>query len=407
MTKGRIEPGKEEGMDPGLKVAILVPDGAADFPLDRLGGKTPLEAARKPNMDRIAREGSLGTARTVPPGIPPGSDVANLALMGYDPVTHYGGRAPIEAANLDVDIPDGWTAFRCNLVKASEGRMLDYSADHISQADAERSMRALAEALDDEQTRFFPGTSYRNITLLKGDYSGLRVTPPHDITGEPYGPHLPEGEGAERVNELMRASAGLLEQAGSPANMIWLWGQGTKLSLEPFSDLYRMNGYVISAVDLVFGIAKLAGLSRLVVPGANAYLDTDYEGKGRAAIVALENSDFVFVHVEAPDEASHLGDAGEKVKAIERFDEAIVGPVLETLEARAQSFRLMVAPDHFTLITTRTHDATPVPFGVIGTDVKASGAEGFTEAEAAAQGFHVDEGWKLVGMLKDWKGASR
>lgn len=388
-------------MKSGLKVAVLVPDGAADLPLDSLRGKTPLEAARKPHLDRVAREGALGTVRTVPRGVPPGSDVANLALMGYDPKTHYGGRAPIEAANLDIDIPEGWTAFRCNLTRTGGGKMLDYSAGHISRADAKRSMEALSRALGDEGTRFFTGTSYRNIALLEGDYSDVEATPPHDITGEPIDGHLPRGEGASRIRDLMSASVEVLARAGSPADMIWLWGQGPRMSLEPFASLYGMNGYVISAVDLVFGLGRLAGLERMVVPGATAYLDTDYEAKGRAAIAALEKADFVFVHVEAPDEASHLGDPAEKVRAIERFDEGVVGPVLGHLESRGGPFRLMVAPDHMTLVTTRTHDATPVPFAVIGGGVPASGAKGFSEAQAASMPLALEEGWKLMGLLTD------
>ncbi len=386
----------------GLKIAVLVPDGAADVPLDVLDGQTPLEAARIPTMDRVARVGVTGTAATVPPGLPPGSDVANLALMGYDPVTHYGGRAPIEAANLGIDIPEGWTAFRCNLVSTDGTVMLDYSGGHIRQPDTDRSIAALEAALGDEETRFYPGQSYRNILLLRGDYSAVQCTPPHDITGEPLEPHLPRGEGAERVNELMRRSRAVLAGLeGVPADVIWLWGQGHKMALESFEGLYGITGIVISAVDLVCGIGRLAGLRPLSVEGATGYLDTDYAAKGRAAIAALEDGDFVFVHVEAPDEASHVGDALEKVSALERFDEKVVGPVFAHLESRGEPYRLLVAPDHPTLIKTRTHDASPVPYAVCGAGIPPSGATGFSEAEAARHGPAFAEGWRLMGRLTD------
>jgi 2,3-bisphosphoglycerate-independent phosphoglycerate mutase len=387
---------------PPLKIAVLVPDGAADLGLDALDGLTPLQAASIPNMDRVARDGATGTATTVPPGLPPGSDVANLALMGYDPVTHYGGRAPIEASNLGIDIPQGWTAFRCNLVKADGEVMLDYSSGHIAQADTDRCIAALRAALDDEATHFYPGQSYRNILLLKGDYAAVACTPPHDITGEPLSPHLPHGPGAERVIQLMERSRDILAGVqGSPADMIWLWGQGPGMTLESFAGLYGVTGSVISAVDLVCWIGRLAGLTPLSIKGATGYLDTDYAAKGRAAIAALEEGDFVFVHVEAPDEASHMGDVREKVKALERFDDAVVGPVLAHLSSAGRPFRLLVAPDHPTLVSTRTHDSAPVPYAACGEGIPASNAGGFTEAEAARGGPHFEAGWRLMGKLTD------
>jgi len=386
---------------PGLKIAVLVPDGAADRPLESLEGRTPLEAARTPNMDAIAKSGAHGTAATVPPGMAPGSDVANLALMGYDPETHYGGRAPIEAANLGIEIPDGWTAFRCNLVTTDGERMLDYSGGHIGQAEAASSMEALQAALGDARTRFFTGKSYRNILLLDGDFGEVRCTPPHDITGRPMAGCMPTGEGSARVCELMDRSREVLARLDGPVDMIWLWGQGGRMALEPFEELYGVTGSVISAVDLVCGIGKLAGLATVSVPGATAYLDTDYAAKGRAAIEVLAREDFVFVHVEAPDEASHMGDPAEKVKAIERFDEKVVGPVRAHLASRGEPFRICVAPDHPTLISTRTHDGAPVPFAVEGEGIAASAANGFSEAEARTHGPALEEGWKLMGMLTD------
>ena len=350
-------------------------------------------------MDGLARDGALGTAVTVPPGIAPGSDVANLSLMGYDPATHYGGRAPIEAANLSIEIPDGWTAFRCNLVKTDGETMLDYSGGHISQAEAATAMDALQASLGDEGIRFFTGKSYRNILLLEGEYRDVECTPPHDITGQPIGPHMPRGEGAGRVTELMLASRDVLARAGTGADMIWLWGQGPRMALEPFAGLYGVTGSVISAVDLVCGIGRLAGLTPLSVAGATGYLDTDYAAKGRAAIEALGRSDFVYVHVEAPDEASHMGRADEKVKAIEMFDAEVVGPVYAHLSAGADPYRICVAPDHPTLLSTRTHDATPVPYAAAGEGIPGSAAKGFTEAEAREHGPRFGEGWRLMGAL--------
>ena len=337
----------------------------------------------------------------MPAGRPPGSDVANLALMGYDPATHYGGRAPIEAANLGIEIPDGWTAFRCNLVTTDGERMLDYSGGHIAQTAAAASMRALADSLGDSTTRFFTGKSYRNVLLLQGDYAGVRCTPPHDITGRAMAGYMPAGEGAPRVRELMDKSRDVLAALDVPVDMIWLWGQGGRMALEPFEELYGVTGSVISAVDLVCGIGRLAGLTPVSVPGATAYLDTDYAAKGRAAIEVLAREDFVFVHVEAPDEASHMGDAAEKVKAIERFDELVVGPVRAHLASRGEPFRICVAPDHPTLVSTRTHDGAPVPFAAQGEGIPASAAKGFTEAEARVHGPALEAGYKLMGMLTD------
>ena len=382
-----------------LKAAVIVPDGAADEPRPELGGRTPLEAARTPNMDRIAASGVTGTAVTVPPGMTPGSDVANLSLMGYDPRVHYGGRAPVEAANLGIEIPDGWTAFRCNLVATDGGRMLDYSAGHITQDDAERAVKALQEALGDGGTRFFPGKSYRNILLLEGGFDSVECTPPHDITGREMEPYLPRGEGSGRVLELMRLSRGVLAGLeGMPADTIWPWSQGRRMELASFASRYGVTGKVISAVDLVCGLGRLAGLEPVDVPGATGYLDTDYAAKGRAAVEAMESGDFVFVHVEAPDEASHTGDVEEKVLALERFDESVAGPLLAHMSAACRPYRLLVAPDHPTLTRTRTHDAGAVPFAVCGYGVTASGAAGFNE-KAAARGPRIEEGWTLMGKL--------
>ena len=391
-----------------MKIAVLVPDGAADLPLDQLGGKTPLEAAGTPNMDRVAVLGSTGTARMVPAGMPAGSDVANLSLFGYDPSEHYGGRGPIEAANLGLSVPPGWMAFRCNLVSTDGEGMLDYSAGHIGQREAGEIIAALEEKLGDAQTRFHQGKSYRNIMLIEGDYSGLVCPAPHDITGEPLEGNMPEGPGSERIIALMMRSRDVLRglevnerlaAAGRPkADMIWLWGQGASMELEPFKERFGLSGGVISAVDLVNGIGRLIGLRPIEVPGATGYLDTDYAGKGRSAVDVLSSDDFVYVHVEAPDEASHSGEIEEKVKALERFDSSVVKPVLEFLSGQ-DDFRILVCPDHPTLISTRTHDPSPVPFAVCGVGIPEGGSTSFSEAEAREGRFHLEQGWRLMSHL--------
>lgn len=389
-----------------LKLAVLVPDGAADLPAFELGGRTPLEAAEIPNMDSIASGGVCGLSHTVPHGMAPGSDVANLSLLGYDPSTHYGGRGPIEAANLGVEIPPDWTAFRMNLVRTGEGRMLDYSAGHISGEDAGRLIDALRIGLGDEETRFYQGKSYRHLLLVKGDFTGLACTPPHDITGEMLEGHLPAGAGSERILELMERSRVLIASLGGdpvPADMVWPWGQGMRMSLEPFKEKFGLSGRVISAVDLVCGLGRLAGLDPVEVPGMTGFLDTNYRGKGEAAVRVLGEDDFVYVHVEAPDEASHMGDAAEKVTALERFDSLVVGPVLEHLESAGSPFRLLVCPDHPTYLSTRTHDASPVPYAAYGAGVTQGGAERFSESEAASGGPHFDPGYMLMAALVDWK----
>jgi 2,3-bisphosphoglycerate-independent phosphoglycerate mutase len=388
-----------------IKVAVLVPDGAADRPLEELGVRTPLEAASTPNMDRVASLGATGTITTVPPHMTPGSDVANFSLLGYDPEVHYGGRGPIEAANLGIEVPPGWTAFRCNLVATDGRRMLDYSAGHIGQDEASDIIAALERSLAGPDTHFYHGKSYRNILLLKGDFKGLECTPPHNITGQPLDGHLPSGPGAERVLDLMERSRKVLESldvndrlaaSGRPrVDSIWPWGQGRAIEMESFESRFGLRGAVISAVDLVMGLGRLAGLELPVVPGMTGYLDTNYAGKGEAAVAALSGGDFVYVHVEAPDEASHMGSVEEKIKSIERFDELVVGPVLASLE-RDSEYRLMVCPDHPTLISTRTHDAAPVPYAVCGNGIPAEGPQVFSEAAAMLGGPHFDPGWRMM-----------
>jgi 2,3-bisphosphoglycerate-independent phosphoglycerate mutase len=398
---------------PGLKLVFLVPDGVADLPLEELGGKTPLQAARSPSCDEIARRGSLGLVRTVPDGMQPGSDVANLSLLGYDPARCYGGRGPIEAANMGIEVPEGWTAFRCNLVNVKDGTMVDYSAGHISREAAAGAIGALEEGLADDGCRFFQGKSYRNILLVEGDYEGLECTPPHDITGKPVGPYMPRGGGAGRIIRLMERSEPILaglevnrrlsQEGGRPATMIWPWGQGRAMVLEPFREKFGLSGGVISAVDLICGLGKLAGLRAVPVEGMTGFLDTNYRGKGEAAIELLGEDDFVYLHVEATDEASHMGDVEAKIAAMERFDSLVAGPLLEHMLSREDRWRLVVCPDHPTFISTGTHDSSPVPLAACGEGIGRDTATAFSEEQAASSGHLAEEGWMMMAFLSGKK----
>lgn len=366
-----------------MKYVILLGDGMADEPLQELGGRTPLEYAHTPNMDRIAREGVCGLIRTVPAGLDPGSDVANLSILGYDPLRHYTGRGPLEAASMGLPLKEGDVAYRCNLVTVEDGVMIDFSAGHISGGEGKELLGALAGLLN-ERFSLHPGVSYRNILVLHPG-EGAETTPPHDIMGMPIAPYLPRGSDAPLLRWAMERSAEAfsghpvnLARRGAgkrPATMIWPWGGGRTPELPSFREKYGIRGGMISAVDLLKGIAVLAGLEVIRVPGATGYLDTDYRAKAEYARKALERLDLVFVHVEAPDEASHMGSIEEKVRAIERVD--------GMLEIICRRFGGVVAilTDHPTPIRLRTHTTGPVPFAVRG--IGRNGCTGFSEREAA------------------------
>jgi 2,3-bisphosphoglycerate-independent phosphoglycerate mutase len=373
------------------KFAILVGDGMADHPLPELGGKTPLAYAATPNMDRMAQNGMIGRVATVPEGMPPGSDVANLSLMGYDPATFYSGRAPIEAASMGVTLSPRDTAFRCNLVTLENGRMADYSAGHIDTNEAARIIALLKEKLDSESQRFYPGVSYRHLLVIPDFPAGCVCTPPHDISGQVYAPHLPQGPGSDTLRALMDKAAAAL--ANAPVNErrraagkrsatdIWLWGHGTAITLPTLQQRYALTGSVISAVDLIRGLGVLAGLTVRKVEGATGYLGTNYAGKVAAAQAALENEDFVFLHVEAPDETSHEGSLQKKIQAIEEFDKYIVGEML-AFQKRMPSLTMLVAPDHATPISIKTHSSGPVPFVACGGTIKPEKATVYSEDAA-------------------------
>jgi 2,3-bisphosphoglycerate-independent phosphoglycerate mutase len=393
-----------------MKFALLVGDGMADYPLEELGGRTPLEAADIPHMDEVARMGAMGMVRTIPDGMQPGSDIANLNLLGYDVAKYYSGRAPLEAASRGIELSADEVAFRCNLVTVVDGIMVDYSAGHITSGEAAELIDRIDAELGNAELRFYSGVSYRHLLTVQGGEgklldTDLKCTPPHDIVGQPIDEYLPNGEDEALIRKLMSDSVGVLSDhevnrrrtdAGKrPANMIWLWGQGKRPSMPVFSDLYGVTGSVISAVDLIRGMGKYAGLSVIEVPGATGYFDTNYEGKGRYGAEALREGDFLFMHVEAPDEAGHVGDVEEKVRAIENFDRHVVGPIIEEL-SRSKEYRVIILPDHLTPISVRTHVADPVPYAVCGTGIPASGASCYSESEAQKSGTMFENGFELL-----------
>lgn len=395
------------------KYAILVGDGMADEPLEELGGRTPLEAARTPHMDALARRASLlGLVKTVPEGFEPGSDVANMSILGYDPREHFTGRAPIEAAAMGIELGPDDVAVRCNLVTLRErdGRtvMADYSAGHLPTEAARRLIELLKPHLEDERRELYPGVSYRHLLIWRGgraQLEGVQLTPPHDIPGEPVEPHLPRGgEGSHALIELMNRAREVLAGVdhGTPANAIWLWGAGPKPQMPPLRERFGIGGSVISAVDLVRGLGALAGLRVIRVPGATGYLDTNYEGKAKAALEALhQGDDLVYVHVEAPDEVSHEGSLEKKLQAIEDFDARIVGPIVEGLEA-FERWALLLLPDHPTPLTKRVHAPDPVPFALVRSGESGGrSAEGYGERAARGTGVLLEEGYRLLGRLLD------
>jgi len=383
----------------------------SDYPLEELNGKTPLMVARTPNMDFLVKAGILGRVRTIPEGLAPGSDVANLSVMGYDPNVFYTGRAPLEAASLKIQLESDDVAFRCNLVtlQQTEGKcfMEDFSAGHISNEDAHEIIQSINEELGDKLFFFYPGVSYRHLMIWKGGNLEVETTPPHDITGRETKPYLPKGEGAERIIDLMEKSKKILaghpinqrrkRKGEKPATSIWLWGQGKSLKIPSFKEKYLCSGAVISAVDLIKGIGILAGLEPIDVPGATGFLDTNYLGKAEYAINTLKDKDFVYVHVEAPDEAAHTGNINDKIQAIEDFDGKVVGTVLEKIK-QYPSFRIMVLPDHATPIRLRTHASDPVPF-VIYPDfdkIEQKNFQTFDEESACNSKLFFSKGHELM-----------
>jgi 2,3-bisphosphoglycerate-independent phosphoglycerate mutase len=387
------------------KYVIIVPDGAADEPLEQFGNKTPLESADTPNMDEISKRGRQGLVRTIPANMEAGSDVAQMSLLGYDPRRYYSGRAPIEAVALNIRLAaDDWV-FRCNLVTIADGKMADHSAGHISTAEGGSLIKELNSHLSSEQIRFYAGVSYRHLVVFKGLDFDVKTYPPHDYIGTAVEKILPRGKGAELLIDLMARSQQLFanhdinkvrrDLGENQVSSIWLWGQGKKALVEHFEKRFGIKGAAITAVDLVRGLAMLIGFDLIDVPGATGFIDTNYQGKGSAAIQALEKYDLVFIHIEAPDEASHSGNAAMKKKAIEQIDKHIVGPVFEALKMY-ESWRILIMPDHPTPIRSCAHSPQPVPFAMAGSDISGILDMTFSEANAAKSGLKIDNGFELM-----------
>jgi 2,3-bisphosphoglycerate-independent phosphoglycerate mutase len=396
-----------------VKYIILQGDGMADYPLEVLGGKTPLEAAKTPNMDWLAAHGVFGMAHVIPKGFPPGSDVGNMSIMGYDPAVYHTGRSPLEAASMGVALGPNDIAFRCNLVtlggSGSETFMEDFTSGHISTEDAAAIIRDIARELGRDGIEFFPGVSYRHLMVWRDGKEKMETTPPHDITDQKVAPYLPNGDGAELLRELMEASKPVL--ADHPANRkraaggqrkassIWLWGQGRAPALPPLTERFGIRGGVISAVDIIHGLGVYAGLERIFVPGITGFLDTNYSGKGEYGVKSLEKNDLVFIHVEATDEAGHMGDVEKKIQAIEDFDEKVVGTVLQRM-AHRKDWRVLLMPDHPTSIALKTHVAEPVPFVLYSAErSRNNGNVGYNEKDAAKTGIVAEQAFKLMEAL--------
>ena len=387
-----------------MKYCVVIMDGAADLPLPE-SGKTCLELARTPNLDRMAASGRVGIARTVPPGMEPSSACACMSLLGYDPTVYYRGRAGIEARSMGIPVAKGEVVFRCNLVSVRNGLMYDYSAGHITNEEAAQLVESLNKTIGRDGVRFFPGVSYRHICKLRDQDSILDAicTPPHDIPGQPVAQSLPKGPGSKVLLDLMKRSEAVLqdhpvnvarrERGLVPATTIWLfWGTGAVPDMPPFSRLYGLRAALTSGVDLLRGLAQMMDMTVLQVPGATDSLDNDYAGQAEAALNALKHHDLAVVHVEAPDEAGHAGMAEEKVEAIDRIDREVVGRLL----AAGGDLRVLVMPDHPTPVPTRTHNSDPVPFLFWGPGFASNGAKRLTEPEGKRTGLIIDPGCDIM-----------
>ena len=401
-----------------MKYVVVLGDGMADYKIERLGNKTPLEYAETPNLDALAKYAEIGLCRTVPAELKPGSDVANLSVLGYDPRTCYSGRSPLEAVSMGIALSDTDVTMRCNLVTLSDEEayedkyMLDYSAGEISTEEARELVEYLAQHIAAYRgMSLHAGVSYRHCLVLENGETGNTLTPPHDITGKPVRGHLPEGPMAKTLLEVMKLSASLLKDhpinrariaAGkNPANSVWFWGEGTKPALENFEAKFKKRGGVISAVDLIKGIGILAGMRIIDVPGATGNYDTNFAGKANAALRALlDGLDLVYIHMEAPDECGHQGDIEHKVYSIEQIDRKVVGPIAEGLRAAGEDFAMLVCPDHPTPIAVRTHVSDPVPYLLYcSRETGRCGASSYNESSAKGTGIFVEHGWELMQKL--------
>ena len=392
-----------------MKYVVVLCDGMADYPVPALGGKTPMMVAKKPHIDALAAKAEVGLVRTVAPGLKPGSDVANMSVLGFDPHRFYTGRSPLEAASIGIDMKDSDVSLRTNLVTLSDKGepfadkvIEDYCADDISTGEARQLIEAVQAAFGGGEYDFYTGVSYRHCLIWHGGTTELgNMTPPHDITGKVIGPHLSTAETARPLLEMMEKSFDLLKDhpvnkarvaAGRrPANCIWLWGEGKRPALQPFEALYGIKGGMVSAVDLLKGIANCAGMEVAEVPGATGYIDTDFEGKAKAALDLLTRNDLVYVHFEAPDECGHRNEPENKVKAIEMIDSRVL-PILEEGLEQYEDYKILLLPDHPTPIVTRTHASDPVPYLLYQKSAPKTGVDSINEETAKATGIYMDNG---------------
>ncbi len=391
-----------------MKYIMLIGDGMADRKIPNRDRKTPLQLANIPNINRLAKEGQCGMVKTLLPNLPKGSDVATMSLLGCDPKKFYTGRGPLEALNLGINLKMKETAFRCNLVTVSEGKLVDYSSGHISSKEAKILMEELQKKMGSQHFAFYPGLSYRNIMVARRNsgiiLDNLETRPPHDIIGTPLEENLPKGKSSAILKRLIQRSYEILKdhpvnikrqkRNENPANMIWLWGGGKKPNIPSFYEKHGKKGAVISAVDIVKGIGKAIGMESISIKGATGFLDTNYRGKVNAAIKAIKTKDFVLVHLEAPDEASHLGDLDLKIKAIELFDRKIVGPILKYVLKSKDKYKIFVGCDHATPLIIKTHTDEAVPFLIWGD--KKDGCVSYNEIAISSSPLYFEEGYKLM-----------
>jgi 2,3-bisphosphoglycerate-independent phosphoglycerate mutase len=396
-----------------MKYVVIIGDGMADRPMEELGGLTVLQKSATPNMDRLAAGGECGMVHTIPAGLPPGSDVANLSIMGYDPVRFYTGRAPLEAVSMGVDLEADDVAYRCNLVTLdfAGGLMVDHSSGHITSEEAGELIAAVSAELKKDDILFYPGVSYRHLMIWKNGSVEPECAPPHDILEREFAKYLPSGTGSGLLRDLMQRSQPILKnhpvnekrraEGKRTADSIWLWGQGKRPSVPTYKEKYGIKGALISAVDLTKGLGICAGLDIVNVPGATGWIDTNYEGKAEYALDALADNDFVYIHVEAPDEAGHSGSLEHKIKAVEDLDSRLIGPVLEGMEKRYGEFRLLLMPDHATPVKVRTHTDEPVPFVIYDSRRKIQ-VPGLTYDESIAlrsDAILMEKGYTLMDKL--------
>ncbi len=402
-----------------MKYIVILGDGMADWPVEKLNNKTPLEVANKPVIDNLCKNGTLGLVKTVADGIKPGSDVANLSVMGYDIKKYYTGRSPLEAASIGVSLKDDDITFRCNLVTLSDETdycqktMLDYSSGEITTDEARQIMETIAKELNTDCIKFYPGISYRHLMVWTGGSTNVKLTPPHDISDKKVTGHLPEGDGADIIADMMKKSEAILknhpvnisrkERGLAPATSIWLWGEGKKATLDSFKEKFNKDAAVISAVDLIRGIGICADMQIIDVPGITGNIDTNFEGKAEAALNALLcGKDLVYVHMEAPDECGHHGEVENKVKAIEYIDNKVVKYIKEGLDKAGVDYKFLILPDHPTPLSIKTHSSDPVPFVIYDSTKQKNNPYTYTEANAKQTGLYIDPGHDLMPyFLKD------